>query len=303
MKTWLTIRLISSASLSINSCLASLSGTAKFIYSSALSNIAFYSTDSQPPKVQPVKVYENAYAQRREIFNENRGEACVYMWVNKKNGKRYVGSAKDLRIRLLLYFSKTRISKDLSMLIHIAFLSHGYESFSLHILEYCKVEDLIVREQYYLDILQPEYNVCKWAGSTLGKLHTEEAKKKISKAKSGKGREESNSMFGLSHTAEARLRMSEAKLGKKLSEEMKAKLSAAAKGKKFTEEHKKNLSAAQPSSKRLSVLDLETGVETTYHSIGEAARTLNLLLDSIRANMRSKNKKPYKGRYVFKIIS
>jgi hypothetical protein len=110
-------------------------------------------------------------------------------------------------------------------------------------------------------------------------------------------------MFGLSHTAEARLRMSEARLGKKLSEEMKAKLSAAAKGKKFTEEHKSNLSAAQPSSKRLSVLDLETGVETTYHSIGEAARSLNLLLDSIRANMRSKNKKPYKGRYVFKIVS
>lgn len=47
------------------------------------------------------------------------------------------------------------------MLIHKAILLHGYESFSLHILEYCKVEDLIQREQYYLDILQPEYNICK----------------------------------------------------------------------------------------------------------------------------------------------
>lgn len=111
---------------------------------------------------------------------------------------------------------------------------------------------------------------------------------------------QNNHFFGKTHSEEARKTMS--KIGKKLSEETKAKLSAAAKGKKFTEEHIKNLSAAQPKSKRLSVLDLETGVETTYNSIGEAARTLNLLLDSIRANMRSKNKKPYRGRYVFKII-
>jgi group I intron endonuclease len=188
------------------------------------------------------------------------------------------------------------------MRIHRALLGYGYESFSLHILEYCKLEDLIKREQYYLDTLRPEYNICKTAGSTLGKLHTEETRVKIGATKSGTGKGADNSMFGQFHTAEAIRKTSEAKIGKKLSEETKAKLSAAAKGKNFTEEHIKNLSAAQPNSKRLSVLDLETGAETTCNSIGEAARTFNLLLDSIRANMRSKNKKPYKGRYVFKTI-
>lgn len=74
------------------------------------------------------------------------------------------------------------------MRIHRALIGDGYESFSLHILEYCKLEDLIKREQYYLDTLRPEYNICKTAGSTLGKLHTEETKVKIGATKSGTGK-------------------------------------------------------------------------------------------------------------------
>jgi hypothetical protein len=38
------------------------------------------------------------------------------------------------------------------------------------------------REQYYFDLLEPNYNICTVAGSTLGRLHRAE-KKKISKAK------------------------------------------------------------------------------------------------------------------------
>ena len=39
------------------------------------------------------------------------------------------------------------------------------------------------REQYYLDLLKPKYNILKTAGSSLGYPHSEEAKKKISEAK------------------------------------------------------------------------------------------------------------------------
>jgi len=44
-------------------------------------------------------------------------------------------------------------------------------------------------------------------------------------------------------------------------------------------------------------------VETVYHSIGEAARSLGLLLDSMRANLISRQQKPYKGRYVLKRVT
>jgi hypothetical protein len=67
--------------------------------------------------------------------------------------------------------SRSLISKSL--------LKYGYSKFSLEILEYCKPELLIEREQYYMDLLKPEYNICKVAGSTLGKKHTKETIEKL----------------------------------------------------------------------------------------------------------------------------
>ena len=252
----------------------------------------------------PVKVYENSDTQKLELLKESRGggKTGVYMWTNTFNGKRYIGSSNNLKRRLLKYFNVALISNDLSMVIYRALLKYGYSKFSFTILEYCDSDVLLEREQHYIDTLKPEYNVCPTAGSTLGKLHTEESKLKISTSKKGTGVGESNSMYGKVHTEEARKMMEEAKLGGKLSDETKAKLSKAATGRKFTEEHKANLSVSKRNSKKVSVLDLQTGIESSYASINEAARELNWPSDSIRANMRSKNKKPYKGRYVLKIL-
>jgi hypothetical protein len=45
------------------------------------------------------------------------------------------------------------------MYICCALLKYGYPKFSLEILEYCKVEDLLIREKHYLYLLKPEYNI------------------------------------------------------------------------------------------------------------------------------------------------
>lgn len=65
------------------------------------------------------------------------------------------------------------------MPISKALLKYGYSNFSLEILEYCESSETILREQYFLDLLNPEYNVLKIAGSTLGYKHSEEALAKI----------------------------------------------------------------------------------------------------------------------------
>lgn len=39
-------------------------------------------------------------------------------------------------------------------------------------MEYCELDKVIEREQYYLDLLQPEYNILKKAGSLLGFKHS-----------------------------------------------------------------------------------------------------------------------------------
>ena len=49
-----------------------------------------------------------------------------------------------------------------------ALLKYGYSNFKLEILEYCDPENLVDREQHYLNLLKPEYNVLKDAGSSLG---------------------------------------------------------------------------------------------------------------------------------------
>jgi hypothetical protein len=60
-----------------------------------------------------------------------------------------------------------------------ALLKYGFSNFSLEILEFCEIEELLKREQYYLDNLKPQYNIVETAGSTLGYKHTEESIEKM----------------------------------------------------------------------------------------------------------------------------
>ena len=56
-----------------------------------------------------------------------------------------------------------------------ALLKYGYLNFSLDILQYCEKEkeNFISREQFYFNLLKPEYNVLEIAGSSLGFKHNE----------------------------------------------------------------------------------------------------------------------------------
>jgi hypothetical protein len=58
-------------------------------------------------------------------------------------------------------------------------VKYGYSSFSFQILEYCNQDETLVREQYYLDLLKPNYNILSKAGSPLGYKHTAESLTKM----------------------------------------------------------------------------------------------------------------------------
>jgi group I intron endonuclease len=59
------------------------------------------------------------------------------------------------------------------MAINRALFKYGYSNFTLEIIEYCEPSDVIVREQFYLDLLKPEYNILVKAGSSFGYQHSE----------------------------------------------------------------------------------------------------------------------------------
>jgi len=88
-----------------------------------------------------------------------------------------------LTIRLRKYYSLVCLKKSLEIFeskIFESILNYGHLNFSLYIIEYCKPDLLLKREQYYIDLLNPEYNILKVAGSTLGRKHSLKTKQLIS---------------------------------------------------------------------------------------------------------------------------
>ena len=132
--------------------------------------------------VVPVKSYINADIDKLRIIQENKGKAGVYLFRNSVNGKTYIGSSINLVGRLRNYFSLYFLEKAINntrMPIYNALLKYGYSRFNLEILEYCEPSEAVLREQYYLDLLKPEYNILKKAGSLLGFKHSPETIAKI----------------------------------------------------------------------------------------------------------------------------
>lgn len=164
--------------------------------------------------INPIKYYENADTQKESILKDNRHKCGIYKWTNKLNGRFYVGSSVHLSKRLINYYNYNFISNPkYKRLIEKALLKHGYSNFSLEILEYCNPSEAIVREQYYIDLLKPEYNLSPTAGSRLGSKHSEETLLKFKarkmtpehKAKLEKHLKKINS--SIEHKQRGRLRM------------------------------------------------------------------------------------------------
>lgn len=137
--------------------------------------------------IVPVVSYPNADTQKLQIISENANKSGIYLWTNLTNKKQYVGSARDLRVRLRCYYSIAHLCRNNSMLIYRALLKYGYLKFSFEILEYCEPKDLFEREKYYILLLKPAYNISQEPSSPfLGSKHSEETKAKISKSNLGK---------------------------------------------------------------------------------------------------------------------
>ncbi len=105
----------------------------------------------------------------------------VYQITNVRNGRRYIGSAVNVRKRC--YHHWKRMTKGLhgNRFLQRTWDKYGEQVFQYEVLEAVKDKNkLTEREQWYLDNHKPEYNMCPTAGNWLGHKHTEEAKKKNS---------------------------------------------------------------------------------------------------------------------------
>jgi len=148
----------------------------------------------------------------------------IYRIRNILDDKRYIGGSVDIQQRWAAHLCTLRCGQHHNGHIQKAFDKYGEGAFVFEVLEYVAPEMLIEREQYYFDLLKPEYNIAPTAGSQPGVPRTEETKQRISAARMGQHPSE-----------EARKKMSEAKMGnqnhvKPHSEKTKQKISDANSG-------------------------------------------------------------------------
>lgn len=182
----------------------------------------------------------------------------IYQIRNTINGHCYIGSAVNIRERWYGHTSKLNRNKHPNPHLQSAWNKYGADAFKFTILEACFVFALIFREQHYINLLSPVYNIATTAGSLLGMKHTLEARAKISAALKERiitpetRAKLSASNSGKTHTAESRAKMSVAKkgkpahnLGKKASPETRIKISLAGIGRVVSSLTRAKMSASQ----------------------------------------------------------
>ncbi len=111
----------------------------------------------------------------------------IYKITNKVTGDFYIGSAVNLNKRINNHKSDLRQTRHPNNFLQNVFNKYGIDNLSFDTVEtIVNTQTLITREQYYIDKLSPKYNICKIAGSNLGKKMSEESKKKMSKSAKGR---------------------------------------------------------------------------------------------------------------------
>lgn len=203
----------------------------------------------------------------------------IYMFVNKVNGKKYVGltsrsleerTAEHLRHDATLFDKKLR--------------EYGITNFDLIVLDVADtLEELNEKEKYYIKLFETlvpnGYNLCEGGGVTKGYKHREESKQKMSESKKQKDISgENNPFYDKHHTEEARERMRKA----------------------WTEERRKKLSEESKNRKHSTkkVRNVDTG--EIFDSIKEASEKHNVKATHITRVCKGKRKKTggYRWEYV-----
>lgn len=165
----------------------------------------------------------------------------VYKITNIINKHCYIGSAINLDKRKYEHFRTLKNGSHKNRHFQNAYNKHGLDAFIFEVLEICDKFDVVLREQFYINLICPEYNIAKVAGSTLGIRLTEEARQKLSIAHKGKTiSQETRDKMGASrkgrtHSPEARAKIGEANRCR--SPEVLARQSLAMRGRVFTKEH------------------------------------------------------------------
>lgn len=278
--------------------------------------------------------FSDADKEKLNILKYIKGKSGIYMWTNKLNYKRYVGSSVALSRRILEYYNVNRILNEKSMPINVALLKYGYTNFSFTILEICDKNSLVDRERHFFEVYSPEYNILKTPGSPSrgsGWKHSEAALEnmriaasntfksaefltKLSKGQSSGIEVVATNLEKNTTTTYHAIRAAARALGidkRYIEHSIYLKQDKPVLGKytfelnKNSNDNKINLinQKVQKTSLKVEVTQVDTKQVTTYSSITAAAKALGYRQPSISLYLKENKTKPFKGKYLFKLVN
>lgn len=165
-------------------------------------------------------------------------ESGIYA-ITSPSGGQYIGSTISFQARWKKHRRELRLGIHHSSALQRAYDKYGADALVFSKLEMCARDQLLPREQFYLDSMKPKYNVCKVAGSALGIKWSEESKAKMRLIAQGRRMSE-----------EAKAKLSAINRGKVMSPESRAKIAATLRLKKSTPEANAKRRAALLGRKR-----------------------------------------------------
>jgi group I intron endonuclease len=189
-------------------------------------------------------------------------ESGIYCISNKNNGKTYIGSSVNIHKRWVIHLHHLRQGTHHSKKLQRSFDKHGESAFELSVIVNLSREHLLQTEQWYIDTMNPEYNICK--SVTNGRRGLKSSPKHIEAVR-------------------------KANTGKKCSEETKKKLREHNLGKicpEYIKEKLRNNGICHP----LDSYDSSGKFVKTFKSIREASRELGIDNGSIRKCISGKYK-------------
>jgi group I intron endonuclease len=137
----------------------------------------------------------------------------IYKITNIKNGKFYIGSTiVKFKWRWSHHKCELRTNRHKNIHLQRSYHKHGLSAFEFSIVEICEDKNIVIeREQYYIDTLNPAYNISRIASRPSPYIQTEEQRRATSERFKGKP----SWNDGIPFDEEVRQRMSESMKGRK----------------------------------------------------------------------------------------
>lgn len=200
----------------------------------------------------------------------------IYKIINVTNEKFYIGSAKNIEKRWERHRKDLKLNNHQNIHLQRAYNKQWGEGFEFIVLEEREPCKLIECEQFYLDMLKPEYNICKIANSSLGVKRTDDFKRKLRAANLGK-----------KHSEEHKNKIALKCKGRKLSEKHILSLKLHNTGKKHSDETKEKIRKIRIGSTHSDETKLKMSDRMKGHKINNGRKQTR---EHIEARMKNKRK-------------